>query len=311
MLKILSIFLLAASPVTAQSPQAVHSEAAQEARSVTFCELAKDPAALNHELVRVTAFVTHGFEDFTLADPGCSEMSKHFSVWLTFGGKTQSNTPYCCPGENAQATRREPLAIEGTQIPLVVDATFESFTDLLKREPDTTVRATLVGRFFSGEKETLQGSVYWHGFGHMGCCSLLAIERVEAFEPHTRTDVDYSAEAGWYEKGGCDSGSQRYLRHVSVSFPDSEIAQVIEKQQLADSGVRAWAFDDPMRVATESLKPLYTKHAPSLQRVSRSPTREVFRWKNGKKVDDRRRNPALLALLQCQNQFCRMGEHNS
>src|SRR5579859_1773409 len=283
MLKALCILLVVASPATAQSLQPVQAEPPQEARNVTFCDLGKDPAALNHELVRLTAFVTHGFEDFTLADPGCPEMSNHFSVWLTFGGKAQSNTTYCCPGESAQATRHESLAIEGKQIPLVADATFESFTSLLKREPDTTVRATLAGRFFSGEKETLRGSIYWRGFGHMGCCSLLAIQRVEAFEPHTRTDVDYSAEAGWYEKGGCDSGSLRYLRHVSVSFADKEIGQAIVEQRLADSGVRVWAFDDPLRVAVESLKPLYTRHVPVLQKVRGTPTREVFRWKNGKK----------------------------
>jgi hypothetical protein len=283
MLKTTCIILLAASPLTAQSLQQVHSGPTEEPRNVTFCDLGKDPAALNHELVRLTAFVMHGFEDFTLADPSCPELPNYFSVWLTFGGKAQSSTPYCCPGENGQTTRPESLVIEGTQIPLVADTTFESFTTLLKREPDTTVRVTLVGRFFSGEKETVRGSIHWHGFGHMGCCSLLAIQGVEAFEPHSRSDVDYSAEAGWYEKGGCDSDSLRYLRHVSISFANKEIKQVIAEQRLADSGARAWAFDDPMRVAAESLKLLYSKQVPVLQKVRSTPTREVFRWKNAKK----------------------------
>ena len=278
-----SVLLLAALPLSAQSLPVAHSEPAPEARNVTLCDLGKDPAALNHELVRLTAFVTHGFEDFTLADPACPEMSDHFSVWLTFGGKAQSNTTYCCPGENAQATRPESLVIEGIQIPLVIDTTFENFTSLMKLEPDTTVRATLVGRFFSGKTQTPNGSAYLRGFGHMGCCSLLAIQRVEAFEPHTRTDVDYSAEAGWYENGGCDSESLRYLRHVSISFADQETKAVIADQRLADSGVRPWAFDDPMRVAVESLKVLYPKQVPVLQKVRHTPRREVFRWKNGKK----------------------------
>ena len=82
------------------------------------------------------------------------------------------------------------------QVPLVSDPTFQQFIELLKKEPDTTVRSTVVGRFFSGTKESSDRGALWRGFGHMGCCSLLVIQRVESFEPHTRTDLDYTAEAG-------------------------------------------------------------------------------------------------------------------
>lgn len=74
------------------------------------------------------------------------------------------------------------------QIPLVNDPTFQQFLELLKGEPDTTVRSTLVGRFFYGTKETLDTGTFWRGFGHLGCCTLLVIQRVESFEPHRRTD---------------------------------------------------------------------------------------------------------------------------
>jgi hypothetical protein len=141
------------------------------------------------------------------------------------------------------------------------------------------VRATLVGRFFAAEKD----ATHWRGYGHMGCCSLLAIQRVEAFEPHTRTDLDYSADAGWYEPGGCDEGSVRYLRHVSVSFGGQEAQQAIAEQRVSDSGEQAWAFDDPMRVAVESLKLPPEKKGPLLQKVRSTPSREVFRWMRGKK----------------------------
>ncbi|MDP9339082.1 MAG: hypothetical protein M3P45_09460, partial [Acidobacteriota bacterium] len=43
-----------------------HSDEAGEPLSVTYCDLAKDPKIYNHALVRLTAFVTHGFEDFSL-----------------------------------------------------------------------------------------------------------------------------------------------------------------------------------------------------------------------------------------------------
>ena len=65
-------FLLALSvvalPVSAQATRAAtHSGVVP--REVTYCDLAKDPAAYNQAEVRLTAFVTHGFEDFSISQP--------------------------------------------------------------------------------------------------------------------------------------------------------------------------------------------------------------------------------------------------
>lgn len=141
----------------------------------------------------------------------------------------------------------------------------------------------MTGRFFSGKNQNINGPAYWRGFGHLGCCSLFVVQRVEWFEPHTRTDVDYTAEAGWYEKEGCKSNSSQDLRYVSISFSDSTAEQAIAEQRLADSGERVWAFDDPERVALESLKPFYKDRVPVLHEVKKTPVRHVFRWRNGKK----------------------------
>src|SRR5579864_7767447 len=131
-------------------PLFAQTESAPEPHAVTYCELSKDPAAHNHELVRLTAFVTHGFEDFQIVEPSCP--TQDFHIWLMYGGKAESNTAYCCPGESGRNTRPDALTVEGIQIPLLNDHAFQQFTELLKKEPDTTVRATIVGRFFSGEK---------------------------------------------------------------------------------------------------------------------------------------------------------------
>jgi hypothetical protein len=200
-----------------------------------------------------------------------------------YGGKAEANTIYCCPGEGGGETRSEPLTVEGVQIPLISDLVFQQFTDLLKKERDTTVRVTAVGRFFSGEKQTIEGSTYWRGFGHIGCCSLFVIQRVEWFEPHTRSDVDYTSEAGWYEKEGCHYGSLRYLRHVSFTYEDGTAEQAIAEQRLADSGAQVWEFNDPQRVALESLKPFYKDEVPVLHNVKKTPVRQVFRWRAGKR----------------------------
>jgi len=251
-----------------------------EPSNTTFCEVSRDPSAFNDRLVRLTAFVTHGFEDFQLGEPDCP--TQGFSIWLMYGGKAESNTMYCCPGEAAQEMRAEPLRVDGEQIPLVDDHTFQLFTDLLKKEPDTTVRATVVGRFFAGTKVPADGSTLWRGFGHMGCCSLLVIQRVESFEPHARIDVDYTAEAGWYEDEGCKWGSERDLRHVSVANWNGAAQKGIAEQKRAEGG-QAWAFSDPQRVAVDSLQPFYPGQTPVLRTVKKTPARYVFRWRNGKK----------------------------
>jgi hypothetical protein len=281
--KLLRFLLLAAFPLSAYSNSFTPSRAFPEPQDLSFCDLAKDPAAHNHELVRLTAFVTHGFEDFALTDPSCPAPPQHFSVWVIYGGKTQSNTVYCCPGEAGKETRSESLTVEGIQIPLLSDSTFQGFVNLLKKEPDTIVRLTVVGTFFSGEKETFNGSTLWRGYGHLGCCSLFALQRIEAFEPHTRSDLDYTAEAGYYEKEGCKFTSLQNLLDVSIAYPDDATRQAIADQRMADSGVRAWAFDNPQRVAIESLKPFYQNQVPVLRTIKRTSVRQVFRWKNGRK----------------------------
>jgi hypothetical protein len=282
LLKLLFALSIGAFPVFAQSVEP-SSDAAVEPRSVTYCDLAKDPATYNRELVRLTAFVTHGFEDFHIAEPNCPNPPEHFCIWVMYGGKAESNTVYCCPGEASRETRPEALTVERIQVPLVSDVVFQQFTDLLKKEEDTTVRVTVLGRFFSGKKQTVNGPTFWGGYGHLGCCSLFVIQRVESFEPHTRSDVDYTAEAGWYEKEGCKSDGGRWLRHVSIPYSDGAAAQAIAEQELADSGVEAWAFSDPQRVAIESLKPFYGDRVPTLRNVKQAPARHVFQWMDGKK----------------------------
>ncbi|HUO15152.1 MAG TPA: hypothetical protein VMX38_09205, partial [Verrucomicrobiae bacterium] len=227
-----------------------------------------------------SAFVTHGFEDFHVTEPDCP--TQNFSVWLMYGGKAESNTVYCCPGEAGRETRSDFLTVESIQIPLVNDPTFQQFIELLKKEPDTTVRSTVVGRFFSGTKETSERGTFWRGFGHMGCCSLLVIERVESFEPHTRRDLDYTAEAGWYEDEGCKWGSEQNLLRISVDNWDGAGQKGIAEQEKADHG-QSWAFTDPQRVAMESLKLLYPSQLPILHNVKKTPARQVFRWRSGKK----------------------------
>jgi hypothetical protein len=163
---------------TAQNPAPQSLEDRQDAQLVTFCELAKDPAQFNHKLVRITGDVTQDFETFTLSDPKCPATTDGFSLWLMYGGTMNSGTVYCCPGEGANPSRVHELVVEQVKIPLIRDDKLKQFTAALKRKPHT-VKATVVGVFFSGEQRHLKDKTIWGGYGHLGCCSLLAIQQVE------------------------------------------------------------------------------------------------------------------------------------
>ncbi len=210
---------------------------------VTVCALKANPPEYNHKLVEVTGFVSHGFEDFGLFDPSCPSFPY---VWLEYGGTKKSGTMYCC-GVSANRSRPKELAVEGIQVSLATDKHFEAFDKLIHNPPDTVVHTTLVGRFFAGKETRFpSGEVEWHGYGHMGCCSLLAIQQVISVDPHDRDDLDYrsSPDQPNLDKAGCG------FQDLVPPWPYSDW---VKAQQLADLLNKNLNFDSPNQVAIAAL----------------------------------------------------------
>jgi hypothetical protein len=242
----------------------------EEPTIVSPCELKKDPASYNHKLIQITGFISHGFEDFALMDPGCWSWPP---VWLEYGGKVASGTMYCC-GVTAQRTRAKPLVVEDIAIELSDDQQFHQFDQLVQRRPDSIVHATIVGRFFSGEQIKYADRVGWGGYGHMGCCSLLAIEKVVSVDPQERSDLDYRASADQpnIEKGGCGY-------KILAEMPPYSAA--IKVQQQAELGADDWAFSDPLRVANDALARVLGVSESSItgmKTVRQTQGRFVYQW---------------------------------
>jgi hypothetical protein len=213
---------------------------------VTVCELKANPAEYNHKLIELTGFVSHGFEDFGLFDPSCPSWPY---VWLEYGGTKKSGTMYCC-GVSADRSRPKELVVEGIEVPLTTDEHFDMFDTLLHNPPDTVVHTTLIGRFFAGQQTRFpNGEVEWVGYGHMGCCSLLAIQQVISIEPHDREDLDYrsSPDQPHVKKAGCG------IQDLVPPWPYSEW---VKAQQAADLQGSDFAFDNPRQVATAALNGL-------------------------------------------------------
>ncbi|HLG12908.1 MAG TPA: hypothetical protein VJH03_00070 [Blastocatellia bacterium] len=164
--------------------------------------------------------------------------------------------------------------VENIPIPLANDEHFREFDKLIHRRPDSIVRATVVGRFFSGQQVRYPAGVFWSGYGHMGCCSLLAIQQVLSVYPHDRDDVDYCAapDQPRIDKVGCG------FRDLLRIRPQDDL---IEAQRRAEHGQREWSFSDPQRVASDALARLLNTGEAAItgmKQTRKAQGRMVYEW---------------------------------
>jgi len=201
-------------------------------------------------------------------DPICPSSP---AVWLEYGGKVKSGTVYCC-GVTATRDRPEQLVVENIPVPLIDDAYFRKLDELIKSSDGSIVHATIVGRFFAGKPlQLIEGA---RGYGHMGCCTLLAIQQVLSVDPHERDDLDYgsSIDRPRLDKVGCG------YRDLA---PLQSFAELMDVQRRAELGEQAWVFDDPKRVATEFLTHFANvdqKSVIELREKHKAPGRFVYEW---------------------------------
>jgi hypothetical protein len=248
---------------------------------VSFCELERDPVPHANTRIQLTGFIGYAFEDFTVWDPACPATESDFALWVTFGGKESSGAIYCCPGEGG--VRTEPMPY-----PLVADATFAGFRAVLQNEMDTVVHATVIGTLLLRREEETSAGVQFVGYGHFGCCSLLVIERVVSYEPHSRKDLDYSASPGGWERRSLDCVPMSLAREgtgAASRMPQSDGVQALLRlQRQAEHGERAWAFSDPARVAQEEVASVYGSGVRPLKRTRSSGGVQVFEWERDRQL---------------------------
>lgn len=241
-------------------------------QKISVCKLKNDPAAYYHKLVEIEGLISHGFEDFTFFDPNCPYSP---NIWLEYGGTIASGTIYCC-GPSAARSRSKELVVDGVPIPLVDDQKFRKFDKIIHDDADTVVHATLIGRFFPGERERDGNGKPgdWGGYGHFDCCSLLAIQHVSSVDPHDRVDLDYRASPDQpdLDKLGC--GTYLNLK------PIPSYRAVFDIQHRAEAGADSWVFDDPKRVALNFLAQTLQIDAGDISGFGeeRSRGRIVYQW---------------------------------
>jgi hypothetical protein len=268
-LALLGIALCAAAPAWCENPT-----------DVTVCQLKADPPTYNHKLVRVTGFVSHAFEDFTLFDPKCPSWPR---VWLEYGGQSKSGTTYCC-GASGERSRPKELVVEDIPIPLVADEPFKNFDKAIQPPfrsglQGAVVHATLVGRYFAGKRIKYLKGEPWGGYGHMGCCTFMAIQQILSLDTENRSQLDYAA---WPDQPDVEKRGCGYQNLLSLEQTESQL----KWQREADAGEHAWAFDDPLRVASTSLAKLANVDISAIGNITlkrESEGRKVYEWKTEEK----------------------------
>ena len=146
----------------------------------TVCELASNPDAFNHKLVKLSGEITRGYKVFTLNAACKPNLS---SIWLDYGGFI--NAPSVFNSQQRDTPRSQQLTIEGLPTTLVDDTPFRKFNTLISSMSDNPqVNATLIGRYFAGRPEQIGEFKLWKGFGPLQCCTLLVIQQVVEVKPN-------------------------------------------------------------------------------------------------------------------------------
>jgi hypothetical protein len=217
----------------------VGTSAFAQATDVTPCELAKNPSKYDHKLVRVSSKISLAFEDFSLT----ADCDRAPGVWLIFGGDV--STPTSSTFNDVSRTPGTTLHIEKIPIPLRKDANFQLFYDRLtarrERNGDGTwcydcyfysVSATLTGIFFAGDAKSEMP-----GYGHIGCCRLLAIEKIERVSSE-RTKLEPPGDFLCSEK----NWKWKVDRKAAFSL-----------QAFVDEGHQPWRLDDIRTIVGQSI----------------------------------------------------------
>jgi len=206
--------------------------------TVSLCEVEKTPQLFDHQLLRIHAYLSRGFEDSTLHGSACPDEAlvnyrlslAEVSVWVEFADEAHY------------------WKVKGYK-KLVEDEPSRRFRSLLQQRGQVQMTsATLIGTFYAGRPEKVNGRVTTlRGFGHMGCCALFIISRVESVDVNYSDLLNYSY-GDWNIGLGEDCVSEQML-----GLPENE--NVRSWQRAANDGSDTWRYE-PKEVAADQLAKL-------------------------------------------------------
>jgi hypothetical protein len=217
--------------------KAQSSSTAEDVIRTDVCEIAASPDKFDGKVVRIDAYFSREFEDSTLHDPSCPEEAL----------VNESDNDVTEP--RIWAEFADDVAYERVKgfAPLVADAQVQGLHALLTQRGHMhqMTRATMIGTFYSGKSEVINGRITpMRGFGQLGCCSLFVISRVESFTVEYANQLDYTwADWNIDLPEGCNSDQM-------VGVPTN--ATIRSWQENANQG-RDESHRDPLQAAQDEL----------------------------------------------------------
>jgi hypothetical protein len=225
--------------------------------TVAFCDLLANPQAFDGQWLQVRGRISLGFEDFTLGEPGCDKPLTR-AIWLEYGGDEETPTTFCC-GDHTRPKGHD-IVVRGQTIPLVRNASMAEFLQKVaarrsrraNAEPCGsarcnlyTVSATLTGLFLAAPEDP-HGEL--KGYGHLGCCHLLVIERVSdvvaARTPVPLDTVSFTCTTETWQAEmpeGADLrdprvAGQRLLAREMRKHGDGDLVEIMQNTISKDAG---------------------------------------------------------------------------
>ena len=220
--------------------QDVPLEAEGPVTDTTVCRLRSSPVEFDHKQIRVSAYLSFGFEEAGMHDPSCPENSSAI-------GQISNRDERGFWVEFANEAKHE--GVEGF-LPLVEDAKLQQYKEVSNQRGDQMHRAVLIGAFYAAkplEDSEPGGEISFAlGYGHMSCCHLFVVSQVESVETKYSADLDYSPHWSTSDPRWCYS-------HETYGIPS--VADIRSWQQAANNGADLWRLD-ALRVAEEQLEAL-------------------------------------------------------
>jgi hypothetical protein len=168
------------------------SAARTTAPAPSLCEVLRSPEKFDKQTIQLRGNVYLAFEDFSFASKECP--NQYPGIWLAFGGDVA--TPTMSTANDTVRPAGTVHTFDGIPVPLVKDDNFDQLFALISArhgsDPLYNVSATLTGVFFAGRVQSSNnGRPGRPGWGHMGCCFLFVVSRVDAVDavPPPRLDV--------------------------------------------------------------------------------------------------------------------------
>ena len=135
-------------------------------------------------------------------------------------------------------------------------------------------RTQLLSVDFSLAKKTSDSpKASYEGYGHFGCCSLLAIQQIISADTHERSDLDYAASPDQPDvKSGCG------YQFLKVSETEQDF---IQAQQKAEANLSTTSFENPEQVAANTLARILKTDEKTikLKQTSKAQGRFIYWWK--------------------------------